>query len=87
VREHPAVLSLQRSREELRAVLMPRGPESRNPPGQFPRSAVMRFMLNPRQRKLGMLALSAVMLLVRRGGIARLGWLQMLRPLLTLRAR
>jgi len=38
VNEHPAALSLQRSREELRQVLMPRGPDSRNPPGQFPRS-------------------------------------------------
>ena len=87
VKEHPAVLSLQRTREELRTVLMPRGPESRNPPGHFPRSAVMQFFVNPRQRKFGMLALSAVMLLVRRGGMARLGWLQLLRPLLALRTR
>ncbi|HXC59399.1 MAG TPA: hypothetical protein VN645_08780 [Steroidobacteraceae bacterium] len=88
VNEHPAALSLQRSREELRQVLMPRGPDSRNPPGQFPRSAVMQFLLNPRQRKVGMLALSALMLLVRRrGAIAQLGWMQLLRPLFSMRAR
>jgi hypothetical protein len=88
VNEHPAALSLQRSREELRQVLMPRGPESRNPPGQFPRSAVMQFLLNPGKRKVGMLALSALMLLVRRrGAMAQLGWLQLLRPLFSLRGR
>jgi hypothetical protein len=80
--EHPLALSLQRSREELRRVLLPRGPNPHRPPGEFPRSAVMRFLFNPRQRKLGVTLVSAALLLIRRrDGRGMANWLQRLRPL------
>ena len=67
---HASVRSLQQSREELRRVLLPRGPNPNFPPGRFPRSTVMRFLLDPRRRKLGLALVSAVIMLKRgRGGL------------------
>lgn len=82
---HAAVRSLEQSREELRRVLLPRGPNPHLPPGHFPRSNVMRFLLDPRRRKLGMFAVGAAWLLLRRrGGKGAVNWLQLLQPLLGL---
>jgi len=83
--EHPLALSLQRSREELRRVLLPRGPDMHIPPGHFPRSAVMRFLFNPRQRKLGVLFVSALLLFLRRRGGKGVNWLGLVRPFLAAR--
>jgi hypothetical protein len=81
---HAAVRSLQESREELRRVLLPRGPNPQMPPGHFPRSDIMRFLLNPRRRKLGVILVSAIFLLLRRRGGRGVNWLQLLQPLLGL---
>jgi hypothetical protein len=80
--ELPAAIRLQQSREQLRRLLLPRGPGAHMPPGQFPRSAVMQFLLNPRQRKLGVVLFSAVFLLLRRRKGASVNWLQLVQPLL-----
>jgi hypothetical protein len=81
--EHPLAVSLQHSREELRRILLPRGPDMHIPPGQFPRSGVMRFLLDPRQRKLGIMLFSALLLLLRGRGIkGGLNWLQLVKPFL-----
>jgi hypothetical protein len=86
-RAHAAVRNLQQNREELRTLLMPRGPDMHIPPGHFPRSNVMRFLLDPRRRKLGMVVMGALMLVMRRRGGAKggLGWLQFLQPFLAAR--
>lgn len=78
---HAAVRSLQANREELRRALMPRGPNAHIPPGHFPRSDIMRFLLNPRRRKLGLLLVSATWMLFRRRAGKGLSWLQLLQPL------
>ncbi len=86
-RAQAAIRTLQQNREELRVLLMPRGPDMHIPPGHFPRSNVMRFLLNPRRRKLGMVMVGALMLLLRRRGGAKggLNWLQFVQPFLAAR--
>jgi hypothetical protein len=81
IEAHTLAANLQHSREELRRLLLPRGSTPR-PPGTFPRSAVMRFLLNPQQRRLGMMLVGAALLLLRRGARGPLNWLQLLQPLL-----
>lgn len=60
--EHALVASLHRSREELREVLMPGASSGRVLHGRFPRSAVMRFLLDSKKRKLVGTVLGALVL-------------------------
>jgi hypothetical protein len=53
---------LQDSRERLRQELLP----ARQAPGEFPRSAVMRAVMDPRSQRVLLLALSALAMLARK---------------------
>lgn len=63
--EHATVIRLQRSRARLRALLLG-GARGAPEPDVFPRSALMRFVLDPEQRALAMTALGFVLRAIRR---------------------
>lgn len=79
--EHPVTLELQRSRAMLRAMLLPDPETGRIEADVFPRSAVMRFLFNSRQRKLATAGIGAVAMLarMRRGRVG--SWAQVVQAL------
>jgi hypothetical protein len=64
--EHAVARQLQQSREQIRELLMPGSSTGHALPGQFPRSAVMRFVLDSRKRSVAIAAAGAVLGLMRR---------------------
>lgn len=63
--EHATVISLQQSRARLRALLLG-GARGAGEADVFPRSAVMRFVLDPDRRGMAMMVLGALLRAVRR---------------------
>jgi len=65
--EHAVIRNLERSREELREFLMPGSRDGRPLQGRFPRSNVMRFLVDGRKRHAAVTVLTTAMaFLVRR---------------------
>lgn len=71
---HDVSANLEESRARLRELLLPDPETGRIEANVFPRSAVMRFMLNPRGRRMAFVAVSALAMLARRsnGGVGLL---------------
>ncbi len=63
---HDVTVDLADSRARLREMLLPDPETGRIEADVFPRSAVMRFMLNPRGRRMASAAVSAMAMLARR---------------------
>jgi len=68
--EHAVVRNLAQSREDLREFLMPGSKAGRPLPGHFPRSSVMRFLVDSRKRSAAVAVLSTAAALFFRGGRA-----------------
>jgi hypothetical protein len=65
--EHAVVRDLNQSREDLREFLMPGSRDGRPLQGRFPRSSVMKFLVDSRKRHAAVAVLTTAMaLLVRR---------------------
>ena len=77
--EYVVMASLQESRARIRAMLVPDPATGRIEADQFPRSAVMRFVLNARARRIAMAAFSMLLMVAGRRAATRTGLL----PLLT----
>jgi hypothetical protein len=70
-----AAASLQANRQRIRALVVPRDPADAADDDVFPRSAVMRFLLDSRKRKLAMAALTVVLMVTGRRKAAKIaGW-------------
>jgi hypothetical protein len=79
--EHAIALELQRSRAQLRALLVPDPETGRIEADAFPRSQLMRFVFNAGKRKLAMSALGAAVSLFvgrRRAANRGSGWSRVL---------
>jgi hypothetical protein len=76
--EHVVAANLQESRARLRELLVPDPETGRIEADQFPRSAVMRFVFDPRGRKVAMTGLSLLMMLAGRKAAARTGLMPLL---------
>jgi hypothetical protein len=63
------------SREELRRLILPH-PGHDGQVEAFPRSAVMRFLMDPRKRRMAAAALSVGLMLLGRRHAAKAGWLK-----------
>jgi hypothetical protein len=66
--EHAVVRDLAQSREDLREFLMPGSRAGRPLPGHFPRSGVMKFLVDSRKRSAAVAVLSTAAALLFRGG-------------------
>jgi hypothetical protein len=68
---HAVTADLEESRDRLRELLLPDPETGRIEADVFPRSAVMRFMLNPRGRRMAFTAIGALAMLAgrRNGGM------------------
>lgn len=84
--EHAVTARLAQSRAQLRAMLVPDPATGRIEADVFPRSAVMRFLFDPRRRGLATAGIAALSMLAgrrrarRAGGARRIGgWSQMAR--------
>jgi len=64
--EHAVARNLQQSRDEIRELLMPGSSTGHALPGHFPRSAVMRFLMDSGKRSLAVAALGAAVTLLGR---------------------
>lgn len=64
--EHAIARNLQQSREEIRELLMPGASTGHAIPGHFPRSAVMRFLMDSRKRGLAVAVLGTAFSVLRR---------------------
>lgn len=72
--EHAVVENLRESRERLRKLLALRGGGTDAADDDaFPRSAVMRFLLDARRRQLALAVMSAVWMVAGRRAVARAG--------------
>jgi hypothetical protein len=71
---HDVTANLEDSRARLREMLLPDPETGRIEADVFPRSAVMRFMLNPRGRHMAFTAIGALAMLAKRrnGGMGLL---------------
>lgn len=71
---HDVTAELEQSRARLREMLLPDPETGRIEVDAFPRSAVMRFMLNPRGRRIAFAGVSALAMLAgrRNGGAGML---------------
>jgi hypothetical protein len=76
--EHVVATSLQESRARLREMLVPDPETGRIEADHFPRSAVMRFIFDPRGRRVAMTGLSLLMMLAGRKAVARTGLMPLL---------
>ena len=65
--EHAVVEKLRQSREQIRELLMPGAASGRILPGHFPRSAVMRFLVDSRKRGMAMTAVATAFAFFGRG--------------------
>ena len=63
--EHAVARQLQQSRDEIRELLMPGSSTGDALSGHFPRSAVMRFIMDSRKRSLAISAAGTVLGLLR----------------------
>jgi hypothetical protein len=63
---HAVTTNLEESRARLRELLLPDPETGRIEADVFPRSAVMRFLLNPRGRRMAFTTVSALAMLARR---------------------
>jgi hypothetical protein len=76
--EHDLVTRLEQSRAQLRGLLIPDPVTGRIEADVFPRSAVMRFLLDPRRRGMATAGLAALGALAGRRRSRRTGaWSQM----------
>jgi hypothetical protein len=68
---HAVTADLEESRDRLRELLLPDPETGRIEADVFPRSAVMRFMLNPHGRRMAFTAIGALAMLAgrRNGGM------------------
>ena len=64
--EHAVVRNLEQSREELREFLMPGSRDGHPLQGRFPRSNVMRFLVDTRKRHAAVAVLTTAMAVVLR---------------------
>lgn len=69
--EHVVAANLQHSRARIRALLLPDPLTGRMEADEFPRSAAMRFLFDPRRRRLAMMALAMLALLAGRKGAVK----------------
>jgi hypothetical protein len=67
--------SMDHSREQLRRLILPQ-PGHDGAVEAFPRSAVMRFLLDSRKRRMATAALSVGLMLLGRRHVAKAGWLR-----------
>ena len=63
--KHAVARQLQQSRDQIRVLLMPGSSTGHALPGHFPRSAVMRFIMDSRKRSVAIAAAGAVLGLLR----------------------
>jgi hypothetical protein len=77
--EHVITTRLDQSRAQLRAMLVPDPQTGRIEADVFPRSAVMRFLFDPRRRGMATAGLAAVGMLAGRRKRRAGGWSQMAR--------
>jgi hypothetical protein len=61
--EHAIAAELQQSRAQLRALLLPNPQTGRIEADVFPRSAIMRVVLDPRRRRLATAGIAALSML------------------------
>lgn len=64
--EHAVARNLQQSREQIRELLMPGSSTGHALPGHFPRSAVMRFLMDSGKRSMAVAVLGAAVTLLGR---------------------
>jgi hypothetical protein len=77
--EHIVATRLEQSRAQLRAMLVPDPETGRIEADVFPRSAVMRFLFDPRRRGMATAGIAALGMMAGRRRVRMRGWSQVMK--------